>query len=62
MDGGKKKSLRLAVQVTGQTLHSILAKLPLLSMNIRFETRAADFVSDVVVQSTVSARTGFYFC
>ena len=50
------------MQVTGQTLHSTPAKLPPLSMNVRFETRAADFVSDVVVQTTVSARTGFYFC
>lgn len=49
MDGRKKESLKLAVQVMGQTLCSTLAKPLLPSMKTGFETKVATFVSGVVV-------------
>lgn len=39
-----------------------LAKLPLSSTKVRFETKAANLFSDTVIQATVSPRTGFCFC
>lgn len=39
-----------------------LAKLPLPSTKVGFETRAANLVSDIFVQATVSPRAGYCFC